>query len=434
MTVEKILVRRPMALFAAALLAAVALPGCGAKTCKRLARDREAFLSRAAKDEGTHLEVTVPYAVANALVGPSLEKVEPIALDVPGLGALSAAFGKLRVRPRAATLHPAKGGLVGLRLDFDVTAGGSDAFGLWMDAAFAPEVDLKAGAASIGFSKESLKDVAPHVTDDAAKKLGGVVYGNIPGIARALVARSAVDKAAGAVVEFLLRQFYALAKDELLPRVSELARIRVALPDVPIRDLALAPTDDAGGALRLSITTSLPVPKGLAPRAADAAALPGDRVSVRATAATFAELANWAMAKGLVPARYNAKGKADEKGEYLAALEWVPGKRPMKIHLWQLEGVCKRVDMGAEAAIDVEDGALRIRATGGVIEGSKASPFTELGVFFYALWKDAVKTTISRPAQLRFSAGGQELTTRVESATLAGDEVTMTLALAPASK
>jgi hypothetical protein len=427
--VERNPVRWRIAIFFWATVLALAPLGCGSRTCKRIARDREEFLARDAKDASTHLEVTLPYAVANALLEPSLAKVKPIPVSAPGLGALASAFGKLRIAPTRAVLQPAAGGLVGLRLDFDVLAGDRGAFGMWLETAFAPEVDLKAGAVTAGFSPESLKKVTPHVTADAAKRLGGMIYDGIPGIARALVSRAAVDKAAGGVVEFLLKQFYALAKDKLLPEVADLAKIRIAMPDVPVRDLALAPTEDAGGALRLSISTALPVGGGLAARDPKAA-LPGDRISVRATASTLAELANWAMAKGLVPARYNAKGKADEKGEYVAALEWKPGKRPMKIHLWQLEGVCKRVDMGAKAAIGVEDGTLVIEATDGVIEGSEAAPFTELGVFFYALWKDAVKTTIKRSAEMKFSAGGQELSSRVEAAELAGDEVTMTVSLA----
>jgi hypothetical protein len=410
-------------------LGAGAAAGCGRTACDRLARDRQEFLDRATKDSGVHLEVTVPYAVANGLIEPTLSQIAPLPLEIPGLGQLASSFGEITVRPRRVALRPAHGDLVGVRLDFDVRAGGDQAFGLWVETEIEPEVELAAGRVRLGFATEKLQKVKPHLTDDAAAKLGGMIHKRIPSLLRGLVPRAEVDKVAARVVEHLLERFYAVSKDELLPRLSEMSRLTVALPDVPIRDLDLAPTDEAGGGLRLSIATALPVSAGLGPRAA-AAPLPADRVSVRASAPAVAELVNWAMGRGLVPSRYNAKGKPDEKGELVIALEWIPGERPMKAHLWQLEGSCKRVDLGANVEVDASGGELRIRATDGVIEDVESAPFMELGVLLYALFKDAVSVTMSRSAELEFSVAGNPLVSRVERAAFAGDELEMTVALA----
>jgi hypothetical protein len=421
------------AIGATAAVVAGFVPGCGGATCEQLARNRADFLARAATDTGTHIEVTVPYAVANGLINPALAKIEPLAVDVPGLGSLASAFGRLRVAPRRVTLQAAHGDRVGLRLDFDVLVGGDDAFGLWVETELEPEIDLSAGRVSLGFSPESLEKVKPHLTADAAQKLGGLVYRNLPGLARALVSRPAIDKAAAGVVELLLERFYAMSKDRLLEELGKLARLSVALPDVPIRSLSLEPTADAKGALRLSISTNLPVAADLAARA-PGTPLPADRVSVRASAPAVAELVNWAMGRGLVPSRYNDKGKPDAKGAYLAAVEWIPGDRPMKAHLWKTEGTCMRLDMGADAEVSAKDGKLRIEARDGVIESVEASAFTELGVLFYALWKDAVDVTMSRSAELRFKVAGTALVSRVEQAALVRDELTLTVSLAQRAK
>jgi len=282
--------------------------------------------------------------------------------------------------------------------------------------------------------RESLKKVVPHLSPDAAERLGGIVYKRLPTLARAIVSRAAVDQAAGSAVEFLLKQFYALAKDKLLRQLSDRARLSIALPDVPIRTLSLGPTTEAGGGLRLAITTSLPIGAALGPREVRSQRLPADRVTLRASAATLAELVNWAMARGLVPSRYNDKGQADDQGEYLAAVEWIAGERPMKAHLWQLEGSCMRLDMGANARVGAKDGKVSIAAEDGVIEDVDAAPLTEVGVFFYALWKDAVNVTLDRSAELRFKVADQELVSRVEQATLTDDELTLIVTLQPADR
>jgi len=423
-----------VAFVAALVLVSALLPGCGGATCERLAADRQAFLTRTATGGGPHLEVTVPYAVANALIAPALTKIDALEVELPGLGSLASAFGELAVRPRRVTLSPAKGDLVGLRLDFDVLVGRDEAFGLWLDTELRPAVDLAAGRAELGFSPESLKKVVPHLSPDAAERLGGIVYKRLPTLARAIVSRAAVDQAAGSAVEFLLKQFYALAKDKLLRQLSDRARLSIALPDVPIRTLSLGPTTEAGGGLRLAITTSLPIGAALGPREVRSQRLPADRVTLRASAATLAELVNWAMARGLVPSRYNDKGQADDQGEYLAAVEWIAGERPMKAHLWQLEGSCMRLDMGANARVGAKDGKVSIAAEDGVIEDVDAAPLTEVGVFFYALWKDAVNVTLDRSAELRFKVADQELVSRVEQATLTDDELTLIVTLQPADR
>ena len=53
-----------------ALLAAAAA-GCGA-TCDRIEEDRERFLGRKPKADGAHVEVLVPFAVAERLIGRGL--------------------------------------------------------------------------------------------------------------------------------------------------------------------------------------------------------------------------------------------------------------------------------------------------------------------------------------------------------------------------
>lgn len=396
-------------------MAAATASGCGA-TCKRMAEDRQAFLERQVPSSGEpHLEVTVPFALTEKLISQQLDKIEPVALAVPGLGKLGSYFGELRLRPTFVRLLPARSGRLGFELEFEVQSHGSSAFSLTVQTEVKPDIELSQGLVNIGFSPEAFESVRPRIDSGSAKKLGGIIYGRIPGLARGLVSRDAVDKAAAGAVDLLLRQFYTISKDTLLRRISRMSQLSIALPDVPIAQLSLRTVGQEDKALQLLVTSKLPVSAGLSPMTES----PSRRlVTLRLTASATAELANWAMNENLLPSRFDKKGRPQKDGELVAGLEWVAGQRPMKIHLWQLEGSCKRIDLGAEARVAVNNGKVQIEATGAVIEGSQAAALTELGIFFVSLWKDAIDKTLSTKAELRFEVAGREVVTEIENASL----------------
>jgi hypothetical protein len=403
------------------------LLGCGA-TCKRIEADRQSFLSRTASSNGQpHLEVSMPFALAEKLISKQLDLIEPVAIEVPGLGKLGAYFGQLKLRPSRIALLPAQRDRVGLELGFEVLVGSATAFSLFIDTEIKPQIDFSSGRVELAVEPESFEAVRPRLDSDSAGKLAKLIYSKIPSLARTLVSQDTVTTAAAATVDSLLHRFYAAYKDKLLRRVCRLTRLSLALPDIPVERIALSTVgQDGDGALLLLVTTRLPVSAGVT-----GSTRPTNRrlATFRLSAETAAELVNWAMHKGHLPNRYDKKGKPSETGELWAGLEWAPGERPMKIHLWQLEGSCKRIDLGADARISLENAKLRIDAQNAVIEGSKAAALTELGIFFVSLWKDAVDKTLRANAALRFEVAGREVLTTASQAALENDELILGLSV-----
>lgn len=412
-------------LLTAALLLSAMLPGCGA-TCDRIEEDRNRFLTRKADNTETHVEVLVPFAVAERLVAPQVAAVKPIAIEVPGLGKLADYFGEITVAPTGVTLRPATPDHIGFHLDFEVRSNGKKAFALFLETEVRPEIDLAAGKVALGFTPEVLEKAEPGISDDAGKDLGGLIYGRIPSLARVLIPRSMVDKAAGSTVETLVSRFYGMAKEKMLPKLAETSRFELTLPEVPLASVALTSTDEGGGRLRLALTTSLPVRAGIAETPGDATEPSGETVTVRMSGSTVAELVNWAMSAELLPSRYDSKGKPKKDGELRPGLDWARGeKRPMRVYLWDLDQPCMRITMSAKPLVQVADGKLAIEASDTVTDDVEASAFTKVGVWFYVLWKDAMKLNQKTSSTMRVALAGQEVEITVERAAVERDELTL---------
>ena len=407
--------------------------GCGA-TCDRIEKDRNKFLERVAANEDTHMEVTIPFVTADKLISRQVSKMKPMDIDVPGMGNLGSYFGKFSIKPRGLKLRPARENHVGLRLKFDVRESGKKVFTMSVDTEIKPKIDLEKGVVAIGFGPKDLKSVKPKMSKGARKDLGGRIYKKIPKAARIFVSRKIVDQAAGSIVSFLVSSFYKTFKDKLLPKMGDLSRFELQLPDVPIRKLTIRSFGKAGGGLRLLIVTDLPVRKGIVPDDENPTVLPDGLIAVRTSGSTLAQMANWAMAKGLVPDRYDKKGKPRKDGELRPGLDWIPGKRPMKIYLWDLDKPCMRVDMGANAKVSIKGDKVEIKATGAKVENVDASAFTKAGVWFYALWKDAIKMSKKTSSEMRFKVAGQKMVSKVVMAELVDDELTVGLSLVAEAK
>jgi hypothetical protein len=422
-------VNYPALILISLLLAPALLPGCGA-TCDRIEEDRKRFLARAAENTDTHVEVQVPFGVAERLVAPQVAAVKPIAVKIPGLGKLAEYFGKITVAPTGIALRPAAPDHIGFHLDFEVRSNGKKAFAMYLETEVRPEIDLAAGKVALGFTPDVLEKAEPGISKDAKKDLGGLIYARIPALARVLIPRSAVDKAAGAAVKALVGRFYPKAKEKMLPKLAEMSRFELTLPDVPLASVALTSTADGGGRLRLALVTSLPVRAGIAEAAGGATGLSGEAVTVRMSGSTVAELVNWAMGKGLLPSRYDSKGKAKQDGELRPGLDWIRGeKRPMRVYLWDLDKPCMRITMSAKPSVQVADGKLAIEALDTETDDVEASAFTKVGVWFYILWKDAMKLNQKTSSTMTVALAGQEVEITVERAAVEQDELVLDVGL-----
>lgn len=399
--------------------------GCGG-TCRRIEKDRQAFLERTAAAAEPHIEIAVPFKAAEELINRRIGEIEPLPLKLSIPSVLADYFGRLEVRPREVKLRPAAAGRLAFRLLFDVADRDRDrkVFDISVDVEVEPEVDLEAGRVEIELTADSLGQVKPGIPKDARQELGGLIWDRIPKAARLLIPRKLVDEAAASAVKALVSSFYELSKDKLLRRLGDLSRISLTLPDVPLRSLTIESKGGPADTLRLLAVTGLPVRTGV--RTAGAPT-PGDRVSVRLSGPAMAELINWAMGQGLLPDRFDDKGKARADGELRPGLDWVPGQRPMKVFLWDLEGTCMRLTLEAAPEFGVKDGKVVIGARDAEVTDIEAAAFVKAGVWFHLLWKDAFDVTKKTRAKARLQVAGQELEVGVATAELIDDEIVLGL-------
>jgi hypothetical protein len=417
-------------LAAALVLLSACQIGCGATVCKRLEADRNQFLARKGGGKGTHLEMTIPFAVAERLVEPFVTVVKPIDIPIPNLGNLSDYFGNLSVVPKGVELIPAAPEYIGFHLDFEIQRNGDRAFDMYLETEVRPEIDLKAGKITIAFSPEALSNTKPGLSKDAKSDLSEMIYSQLPSMARMLIPRSLVDSITDSAVDRLLERFFDRAKQRMLPKLSDMSRFEVALPNLPLSAVSITSTAKGGGRLNLAITTALPVKEGIVDRANGAPQPSRSNVTLRMSGSAAAELVNWALAKGLVPNRYDDKGKPKKDGVYRPGLDWVPSdERPMKIYLWDLEKPCMRITMSAKPTVAVVGDSLEVKAKDIKTDDVDASAFTKLGVWFYTLWKDAMNIKKKSSSKMRMVAAGREIEAIVKKAALEKDELVMEVAL-----
>lgn len=419
----------PAALATVCLVLALLVSGCGG-TCDRIDADRTRFLTRAPATSGTHVEMIVPFAVAERLIAPQVAAVKPIDIQLPNLGKLADYFGNLSVAPDRITLKPAPAEHIGFHLDFDVLRNGRKAFSMYMETEVRPEIDLAAGKIIIGFTPEALQKAKVKVSKDAVDDLGALIYEQIPTAARFLIPRSMVETVSATAVERLEETIYSKLKDKMLPKLSEMSRVEIALPSIPLAAVGITSSIKGGGRLRLAVTTALPVRDGIAEPKAGAKEPSSNLITVRMSGGAAAELVNWAMVKGLLPDRYDEKGKAEPDGELRPGLDWIRGDdRPMKVYLWDLEKPCMRLTMSAKPVIAVVDEKLEIKAENPRTDDVEASAFTKVGVHFYMLWKDPMDMNKKSAAKMKMVTAGRAVEIDLKKASIEQDEIVMEVGL-----
>jgi hypothetical protein len=406
--------------------------GCGG-TCKRIEADRNQFVTRKGDDKGTDLEMVIPFGVAEHLVQPYVTTVKPIEISLSGLGGIGNLvdyLGELTIVPTKVELLPATLEHIGFHLDFEIQRNGERVFDMYVETEVKPEVDLAGRKIVIGFSPESLEKAKPGLSPGAKADLSEMIYTQIPGPARLFIPRGLVDGFAESAVDMIVEKFFDRAKQKMLPKLSEMSRLEIALPNAPISQVSFRSTAANSGHLWLAITTSLPVQGVLSDPKGRAAKPSRSNVTLRMSGSTAAELVNWAMDKELVPNRYDDKGKPQKDGVYRPGLDWMNGnKRPMKIYLWDLEKPCMKITMSATPTVAVVGDNLEINAEDVETDDVDASAFTKVGTWFYLLWKDAMNIHKKSSSKIHMVAAGREIEAVAKKAALEKDELVLEVAL-----
>ena len=179
----------------------------------------------------------------------------------------------------------------------------------------------------------------------------------------------------------------------------------------------------------LEIDTGLPVRSGVNLENTELRA-DGDEALIIMSGQTMSELANWAMAEGRLPRRFNRDGRAREDGAFEAALAWGDGnRRPLRIHLWRMEPRCLRAVLAARPEFGVEDDEISLDVEDATVVELEGPPMERIARWVARLWLRAAELTQSTASTLEFSVGGRSLRGRVTGVERDGDELRMSLAL-----
>lgn len=404
--------------------------GCGT-TCEQLARQRDELLARTASTQSStpHLVAAVPLELANELIRPEVAAIEPLELNIPSVGVLAQSLTNLTIRPREVELVPAEGEAgVGIELVLEIAQGTSPLFTMTARGVIQPELDAARGRVVVELGADDFREMAPRLAPDAVDRIVAVLERLVPGVARLFVSPRAIASAATMLTEAILTQSYPLVRDSLFSQLGPLARVEVALPNLPIERLEISSSADAapGGAIVLGAYTPLAIERGVSV-GQDEQLAEERRASLLLSGDAVAALANWAMAEGQLPSRFDEEGQAAEDGVFQPTLDWGSGERPLRVHVFRLEPRCLRALLTARPSLSVEEERLLLEVDDVRVDELEGPPFAGLVRLFARIWVRAIERTQSTAASLDIAIAGRPLQAIIRSAEREGDEVRMSL-------
>ena len=403
---------------------AVAATGCASR-CKEVERARAALAARRGDEQrGPDVRVTVPFQRANTLVAELLE-AEPLAmpLEPPDLGPIEIEIPALVAEVREVQLVAGGEGKVRIATRVAVRqAGEAEIAMLAMVAEVTPVV--RPDALLIGLGPENILAMKPELGGGSAHALGDAIARWLPERIRARAPRVVIDLAAKRLASYLTGAAFRAMQRTLLRRVGEVTALRLRLPDVPVKAVAMRSSERA---LEVEIRTDLPVRRGLGPRSGESV-----DIAVRVSASAAAELANWAIDRGHAPRWYDRNLEPRAHGEFRPRFDYVAEDRahPLKVFAFQERGGCSYFRVGVRASVAIEGDKLRATALDRVLEASAAHPLLEIGAwvkFFVAGWVDQTKRVA---AHTQLKIGTRVLETRVVAAALVEHELQIALQVA----
>jgi len=419
---------RALLLWSTLLLVAELPAGCG-NPCDRIAEDRKVFLSRKPQGIGPHLAIVIPHPLFERIVRERLKDAPVVRVSPRSLGPLAQALGAgLVLRATGAHLAGARQGLVGVAIDVDVSVEGDPATALTLsfDAEVRPELDLRAGAIAVVVRADALRDLRPRLSPGAADRLGQQLASRLPPAARMLLPPGESGRVASRVVEELVHSAYPLLRDNVLSRLGDAVRVRVRLHGLPLAALTTRSIAAPRPALVVEATSALPIDHALS----SPPLVPSpDELGLSIAGAAVAEVGNFAMAHGSIPARYDEQGNARADGPIEAGLAWTSGPRPFKVIAWRSAGTCVRVRAGATPKLAVVSDVLRLQVTDGTVEEVQGPAWIEAAFPFWSIGAKAIAMTHHVAAGADVEIAGRKLRLALSDARFAGDDLTLRVKL-----
>jgi hypothetical protein len=410
------------------LLTALAAGGCAGRACSRVKADRREFLARRGGGEAAQLVVAIPTATLSQSLSWPLSQLPPVAVPVPDLGPLDLGVGPLEIGLRSVAVLPAPEGRLGLRVRFALMSRGAVVLALDLDAVVAPQVAPQGGSVRIVLRAQDLQSLRPSLPPEERRKFADFVLARLPAGAERLVSRAQVERFADEALGELVARSFPRVRDDLLARAGPLVDVEVELPPVPVSRVVLR---SSAADLELWVHTTLPA-AGLAAGPARAAGGDARLVQVRMSGGAAAELANQAIARGQIPARWTAEGEPSPGGEFEAGVGWVAGPRPLRLHAWKQQEVCAEVVFSGTPRVQVAGGEVQLDVADGRIERVTGAVKARAAVWFSGLGRRTFAFSQAVAGATEFDLLGTPYRATPVAARVVGDDVAIDLQLAEA--
>lgn len=443
------------------------LAGCGA-TCEELAVKRQTLVEArtrpapatataarpvgdqpdARPDARPHARLVIPHARGNALLARALAEVTggeagELVVALPSLGSVIPELGDaglpaLQAAVTAVHLDAAPEGHAGFSVDLALRAAGDTLATATVQVAAEPVVrrDGERTILEIAIPADSVRSVAPRVGVAGTRAMTSRLHDRLPEAIRQRISRAALGPLLSRALGRVLVESYGLVHRQVLGRLGEITRLRIQLPDLPIAR-AVVHTSSRPPALVLDLFTTLPVRGALPAFVPDSSSSMLDatmlgKIRLHLTGDIVTASANWAIDRGLAPARYNRKLDPDPDGDYVPVFEWDLGSsRPLRIHVFRQAAPCGYILLAVRADLalrgDPSDRQIELVVSDRAIEKVEGSRILELGVWLDALWNRTFVKTKKQAAATCMTIGSSALVTRVTDARLADDQLTFGL-------
>ncbi|MBK9758293.1 MAG: hypothetical protein IPO88_33215 [Nannocystis sp.] len=401
--------------------------GCAAAACRKVHAEHQDFLHRRGPADAAQLVVAVPLATLGQALSFPLARLPAMSVPMPDLDLpIDLDLGNLEIALRSVQVVPAPDGQLGLRVRFVLRSRGRDVTAIDLDAVVAPQIEPGAGSVRLSLRPQDLLRVRPSLPPGERQKFAAFIAELLPQAARALIGGRLDKLADQALSEFIERSFPRV-RDGLLGHLKTLVDLEIDLPPVPLTRVALR---SPGADLELWLSTSLPA-AGLAPGPARAPGGDPRLVQVRMSGGTAAELANQAMTRGQIPARYDLAGEPSPTGEFTAGVAWQPGPRPLRLHAWKQSGVCAHVVFAGTPSVDAVRGELDLRVPDAQIERITGAARARIAAWYSGLGKQTFAFSQAVAGATSFELLGIDYDATPVRAAVVADTVTIDLQLAP---
>ncbi len=341
---------------AALWLLAYLMTGCG--TCGQVVRHQEQFgvTQTQAKSDGLpQVRIDVPATLVNRWFDEQIKAMPATGLELEGLSELQKVLGRVEVRPRRISADIKAGEDAHFDVDLDVFMNHRILFSVRFDIIAPVVLDAQAGTIDIHFRAAQLQALQPRLTQNARSNLTSSLMRIMPAILRPVFLRERVEGLVDTALKLFEEKGAPLIGKKLIQPMARFAHLQLKVPKLPIERVVVSADESRWS---FGIYTKIPGP-GIRPLVRRGQS---EIIQVGFGADALARHINEAMTRGLLPARFDEKGRPTANGPYTIGFRWLGGTRPLGFHMWCTDGTHGCVHVRASSAVrpQLENGEIRL--------------------------------------------------------------------------